>query len=212
MTPLQPVPPGEPAEGPPGPGLPADALARLLARCARGDRDAFAAWYEATASRAYGLALRVVRDPAQAEEVVQDAFLETWRAASRFDPERGSPLAWLLTITHRKAVDRVRAAEAATRRDTTYHRQLHEPAHDATAEAAQSSLEARRVRAALAALTPAQREAIELAYFGGYTHSEVAALLQLPLGTAKTRIRDGLIRLRDQLGTGEHSRGGGERA
>ena len=123
-------------------------------------------------------------------------------SAARFDPDKGSPTAWILTIVHRRAVDRVRSAEAATRRDTTYHQQNHAVAHDATAEAAQASLEARRVRQALSALTPVQREALELAYFGGYTHTEVASMLDLPVGTAKTRIRDGLIRLRDAMGVG----------
>jgi RNA polymerase sigma-70 factor (ECF subfamily) len=158
--------------------------------------------YDATAARVHGLALRVVRDPAQAEEVTQDAFLEIWRTSARYDPGRGSALSWLMTITHRKAVDRVRSAEASSRRDTTYHHQNQPVEHDSTAEAAQASLEARRVRGALATLTEVQREALGLAYFGGYTHTEVATMLDLPVGTAKTRIRDGLIRLRDALGVG----------
>jgi RNA polymerase sigma-70 factor (ECF subfamily) len=150
-----------------------------------------------------GWPLRVVRDPAQAEEVTQEAYLEVWRTASRFDPDRGSALAWLLTIVHRKAVDRVRSAEAATRRDTSYHQQNQPVAHDATAEAAETSLETRRVRVAMENnLTEVQRQALELAYFGGYTHTEVATMLDLPVGTAKTRIRDGLIRLRDAMGVG----------
>jgi RNA polymerase sigma-70 factor, ECF subfamily len=177
-------------------------LAELLKRCGRGDQGAFAQLYDATASRVFGLTVRVVRDPAQAEEVTQEAFLEIWRTAARFDPDRGSPLSWLLTIGHRKAVDRVRSAEASTRRDTTYHQQTQPVAHDATAEAAHASLEAHRVRSALGSLTPVQREALELAYFGGYTHTEVASMLDLPVGTAKTRIRDGLIRLRDTMGVG----------
>ncbi|MFC7495363.1 MULTISPECIES: ECF RNA polymerase sigma factor SigK [unclassified Nocardioides] len=175
-------------------------LADLLRRCGRADEAAFARLYDATASRAYGMALRVVRDPAQAEEVTQDAYLEIWRTAARYDAAKGSPLAWLLTITHRKAVDRVRSAEAASRRDTTYHQQQQAVDHDPTAEAVQTSLEARRVRTAMQALTEVQREALGLAYFGGYTHTEVATMLDLPVGTAKTRIRDGLIRLRDALG------------
>ncbi len=103
---------------------------------------------------------------------------------------------------HRKAVDRVRSAEAATRRDLSYHQQNQPIDHDVTSEAAHASLEARRVRGALQSLTPVQREALELAYFGGYTHTEVATMLDLPVGTAKTRIRDGLIRLRDTMGVG----------
>jgi RNA polymerase sigma-70 factor (ECF subfamily) len=177
-------------------------LSDLLRRSSRGDQAAFAALYDATARRAHGLAVRVVRDPAQAEEVTQEAYLEVWRTASRFDPDRGSALSWVLTIVHRKAVDRVRSAEAATRRDQTYQQRNQPVAHDATAEAAEASLEARRVRGALAQLTDVQREALELAYFGGYTHTEVASMLDLPVGTAKTRIRDGLIRLRDAMGVG----------
>ena len=199
MDPVRPVPSGAPS--PEGAPSPAD-LGDLLKRSARGDEQAFARLYDATARRAYGLAVRVVRDPAQAEEVTQEAYLEVWRTASRFDPDRGSAVSWLLTIAHRKAVDRVRSAEASTRRDATYHQQNQPIDHDATAEAAQASLEARRVRGALATLTPVQREALELAYFGGYTHTEVASMLDLPVGTAKTRIRDGLIRLRDTMGVG----------
>ncbi|TIC83032.1 sigma-70 family RNA polymerase sigma factor [Nocardioides sp. GY 10127] len=201
--------PGE-TGAPPGAGDPVgsdagavDAGARLAAclrSCARGDSDSFAALYDACSARAYGLAVRVVRDRAQAEEVTQEAFLEVWRTAARFDPERGSALSWVMTIVHRKAVDRVRSAEAASRRDVTYHQRNQQVEHDTTAEAAHASLEAHRVRGALEALTPVQRQAVELAYLGGYTHTEVAGLLDLPLGTAKTRIRDGLIRLRDALG------------
>ncbi|GAB3197717.1 sigma-70 family RNA polymerase sigma factor [Nocardioides hungaricus] len=192
--------PVEPDASPPGGGASGPDLVELLRRSSRGDESAFAQLYDATGSRVHGLALRVVRNPAQAEEVTQEAFLEIWRTASRFDPDRGSPLSWLLTITHRKAVDRVRSAEAASRRDVAYQHRNQQVAHDATAEAAQASLEARRVRGALADLTEVQREAVGLAFLGGYTHTEVATMLDLPVGTAKTRIRDGLIRLRDALG------------
>ena len=125
-------------------------LADLLKACGRGDQAAFAQLYDATSSRVVGLAVRVVRDPAQAEEVAQEAFLEIWKTSGRFDPAKGSPLGWLLTIVHRKAVDRVRSAEASTRRDTTYHQRNQPVEHDSTAEAAAASLEARRVRQALA--------------------------------------------------------------
>jgi len=112
----------------------------------------------------------------------------------------GSPTAWLMTIAHRTAVDRVRASEASRRRDDAHAASQQDVEFDTTAESAQASLEAQRVRRALTTLTDAQRSAVELAYLGGYTHTEVARLLDLPLGTAKTRIRDGLIRLRDTLG------------
>jgi RNA polymerase sigma-70 factor (ECF subfamily) len=184
-------------------GSAAARLASLLRRAARGDEAAFAEWYDATSARAFGLAVRVLRDRAQAEEVTQESYLDCWRHAARFDAAKGSALSWLLTIVHRKAVDRVRSAEAASRRDTAYGQSHHEVAHDETAEAATSSIDATRVRTALRDLTTKQREAVELAFLGGYTHTEVATMLDLPVGTAKTRIRDGLIRLRDALGVGE---------
>lgn len=200
MEPGHSKPVGVPAEGASaGAG---DEIAGLLRRSARGDRDAFADLYDTTVRRVHGLVVRVVRDRAQADEVTQEVYLEIWRTAGRFDPARGSGIAWLMTIAHRKSVDRVRSSESTSRRENTYHHQHHTPDHDATAEAAHASLEARRVRAALGQLTEVQREAIELAYFGGYTHTEVATLLDLPVGTAKTRIRDGLIRLRDAIGVG----------
>ena len=200
MEPLRPVTGPVPAAA--GTGSVAPDLADLLKACGRGDEAAFAELYAATSSRVFGLAVRVVRDPAQAEEVAQEAFLEIWKTSARFDSAKGSPLGWLLTIVHRKAVDRVRSAEASTRRDTSYHQQNQPIDHDSTAEAVTASLEAQRVRAALHSLTAVQREALELAYFGGYTHTEVATMLELPVGTAKTRIRDGLIRLRDTMGVG----------
>ena len=207
MDHIRPIGAGAPSPEDGAPGAGADPagrvdLAELLRLSSRGDEQAFARLYDATSARVFGLAVRVVRDPAQAEEVTQESFLEIWRTASRFDPERGSALSWLLTITHRKAVDRVRSAEAATRRDATYHEQNQPVEHDSTAEAAHASLEAHRVRGALATLTEVQREAVGLAYLGGYTHTEVATMLDLPVGTAKTRIRDGLIRLRDAMGVG----------
>jgi RNA polymerase sigma-70 factor (ECF subfamily) len=193
-----------PEEGTSSGGAPRDAaaarLASLLQRSSRGDERAFAELYDATSARAYGLALRVARNPAHAEEVLQEAYLDAWRTSSRFDPARGSAIGWLLTIVHRKGVDRVRSAEAATARDATYHRESQPVEHDTTLEAAHASLEAQRVRGAVAGLTHVQRKAVELAFFGGYTHTEVATMLDVPVGTAKTRIRDGLIRLRDAMG------------
>jgi RNA polymerase sigma-70 factor (ECF subfamily) len=175
-------------------------LADLLRLSARGDEAAFSRLYDAVAGRVYGLVLRVVRDPAQAEEVAQEALLDIWRTSARFDPDQGSAVSWMLTIAHRKAVDRVRSAQASTDREEVYGARTQERAFDETAEAVEQTLEARRVRAAMATLTDTQRGAVELAYYGGYTHTEVASLLDIPLGTAKTRIRDGLIRLRDTLG------------
>jgi RNA polymerase sigma-70 factor (ECF subfamily) len=175
-------------------------LADLLKACSLGEEAAFAKLYDATAARLFGLVLRTVRDRAQAEEVTQDAYLDIWRNSARFDPERGSAMSWLMTIGHRKAVDRVRSAEATRRRDTAYEAADTSVPFDQTVEQAHRNLDAARVHRALGTLTETQRGALELAYFGGYTHSEVAVMLDLPLGTAKTRIRDGLIRLRDTLG------------
>ena len=185
--------PGSPAPGESAAPRQPD-LSELLRASARGDERAFAALYDATSRRLYGLVLRVVRDPAQAEEVAQEAFLEIWRTSARFDPDRGSAMSWMMTIAHR------RSAEAASRRDDTWEATTQDRAYDITAEEVERSLDAQRVRQALASLTETQRGAVQLAYFGGYTHNEVAALLGIPLGTAKTRIRDGLIRLRDTLG------------
>ena len=199
---LEPADDGEPTSGGRARSGDQAALGELLRRSARGDEQAFAQLYDATSARVYGLALRVVRDPAQAQEVTQEAYLETWRTASRFDPAKGSAISWLMTIAHRKGVDRVRSAEAASRRDTSYHDTNITVDHDSTADAAETAFEARRVRTALKGLTTVQREAITLAYYGGYTHTEVATMLDLPVGTAKTRIRDGMIRLRDALGVG----------
>jgi RNA polymerase sigma-70 factor (ECF subfamily) len=175
-------------------------LVTLLGRSSRGDETAFASLYDLTSARVYGLARRVVRDPAQAEEVAQEAYLEIWRQSTRYDEARGNPLAWMLTIVHRRAVDRVRSAESARERDTRYATVGDGPEYDVVEETVTATLETARVRKALTSLTVVQREAITLAYYGGYTHREVSELLDVPLGTVKTRMRDGLIRLRDTLG------------
>ena len=175
-------------------------LVALLSRSSRGDEAAFAEIYDLTSARVYGLARRVVRDPAQAEEVAQEAYLEVWWQSARYDESRGNPLAWILTIVHRRAVDRVRSAESARQRDTRYATVGDGPEYDVVEEAVTATLDVARVRKALTSLTAVQREAITLAYYGGYTHREVSELLDVPLGTVKTRMRDGLIRLRDTLG------------
>lgn len=175
-------------------------LEELIAASARGDEQAFARLYDQTSSRVYGMVLRVVRDPAQSAEVTQDIYLEVWKQSARFDGTKGAVLPWLLMIAHRRAVDRVRSAQSSVVRDDKYAVLNEERPFDSVSEQVQTTLEAQRVRKVLADLTPAQREAVGLAYFGGYTHSEVAELLKIPLGTVKTRIRDGLIRMRDALG------------
>lgn len=171
----------------------------LLSRVGRGDEEAFDRLYPSLAGPVYGLALRVVRNPALAEEVSQEVLVDVWRLAPRFDRRKGSAMAWVLTMAHRRAVDRVRREESQADRAARVAA-LPTDEHDVVAEQAERSLEAARVRHALGRLTRPQREAIELAFFAGYTHQEVSGVLGIPLGTAKTRIRDGLIRLRDALG------------
>jgi len=171
---------------------------RALVAAGRGDEEAFADVYDALAPSVYGLAKRVVRDPARAEEITQDVFLSVWRFATRFDPDKGSAGTWVMTLTHRRSVDVVRAEEASSRREDRVA--SHDTPFDAVSEQVTSRLEAEPVRRCLGALTELQREAVTLAYYGGYTYPEVSTLLQVNLSTIKTRIRDGLIRLRDCLG------------
>jgi RNA polymerase sigma-70 factor (ECF subfamily) len=175
-------------------------LEDLLAASARGDELAFARLYDQTSARVYGMVLRVIRDAAQSAEVTQDIYLELWRQSARFDRTKSALVPWLLMIAHRRAVDRVRSAQSSAVRDNRYAELNTERPYDNVSEQVETSLEAQRVRKVMNDLTEAQREAVSLAYFGGYSHSEVAELLHIPLGTVKTRIRDGLIRLRDALG------------
>jgi RNA polymerase sigma-70 factor, ECF subfamily len=172
----------------------------LLLRVARGDQAAFEALYDRFAGLVYGVVKRVVRDPSQSEEVAQEVLVEAWRIASRFDPERGTARTWLLTMAHRRAVDRVRSEQSSRDRTERIGTRDHQQAFDQVAEEVELRLEHRQVREALSVLTDLQREAVELAYYGGYTYREVAELLGAPLGTIKTRMRDGLIRLRDAMG------------
>jgi RNA polymerase sigma-70 factor (ECF subfamily) len=177
---------------------PAPRLDDLLTAVARGDERAYEAVYDLTSGWVLGTARKVVRDPAMAEEVMQEVLLEVWRRASRFDPALGSGTAWVMTLAHRRAVDRVRTERSHANRELRAARAVID--YDDVTEAVEASLERERVQRCLGSLTTLQRECVSLAYYGGYTYAEVAGLLGVPPGTVKTRMRDGLIRLRDCLG------------
>ncbi|WP_164515526.1 ECF RNA polymerase sigma factor SigK [Microbacterium sp. 10M-3C3] len=179
---------------------PVDHIAGLLARIAAGDQQAFAELYDLMSSRVFGLIRRVLVDPSHSEEVLQEVFLEVWQSAGKFAPNRGQGRSWLLTIAHRRAVDRVRSSQASTDRDVRVGFRDIEAPRDDVAENVELRIEGRRVVEALATLPEAQREALTLAYYGGYSQSEIAALVGAPLGTIKTRMRDGLSRLRNEMG------------
>ena len=172
----------------------------LLSRVATGDQQAFASLYDLLASRVLGLIRKVLIDHAQSEEVAQEVFLEIWQNATRFEPGRGAAASWIMTIAHRRAIDRVRASQAGRDRDVRIGIRDFPTAFDQVAESAEISIEHERVSRAMANLSEIQRQAVSLAYYGGYSQSEVADILSVPLGTVKTRLRDGMIRLRDEMG------------
>lgn len=174
----------------------------LLRRVAQRDRDAFAALYDATRSRVYGMVLRVLRDHGYSEETTQDIYLQVWRTAESYDPAAGSALAWLLTLAHRRAVDRVRSEQAATQRDSRYSAATVDRDVDHVSDAVIAGEERRRVTTCLDGLTDVQRECIELAYYQGLTYVQVSEKLSANLATIKSRIRDALRGLRNCLGVG----------
>ncbi|MFW5419195.1 ECF RNA polymerase sigma factor SigK [Nocardiopsis sp. CNT-189] len=188
-----------PAHPPDGAG--ARELAGLLRRTALGDAAAFEGLYRELAGPVLGLASRVLRDRAQAEEVAQEVFVEVWRLAARYDPEAGGVRAWVLTVAHRRAVDRVRAEQAASDRELRAGRaEPRSTPADEVPDQVERGLDRERVRRCLGRLTELQREAVRLTYYRGYTQREAAAALRVPLTSVKGRLRDGLIRLRDCLG------------
>lgn len=164
-----------------------------------GNHDAFAALYDRISGRVLGLVRRVLIDPAQSEEVTQDVFLEVWQQASRFDPVRGKAVSWILTVAHRRAIDRVRSSQTSRDRDYAVGIRDFQPSVDDVAESTEVRLEHRRVVEAMSQLTAPQREALELTYFQGLSNSEAALTAGVPLGTMKTRLRDSLIALRTHL-------------
>ncbi|MEV6726418.1 sigma-70 family RNA polymerase sigma factor [Streptomyces xanthochromogenes] len=178
-----------------GPDLP-----DLLDRVAQGDQQAFGSVYDAVAGHVLGVVRAVVRDAAQSEEVAQEVMVAVWQTAARYRRDRGSVMNWVLTLAHRRAVDRVRSAQAATSRDHKAALLAQTPAFDEVAEEVDRRLEQEQVRRCLRTLTELQRQSVTFAYYRGMTYREVAELLAVPLGTVKTRLRDGLIRMRDCLG------------
>ncbi|MEU8238405.1 ECF RNA polymerase sigma factor SigK [Actinoplanes missouriensis] len=172
----------------------------LLRAVGKGDEQAFGRLYDLVAPRVYGLIRRVLRDPALAEEVTQEVLVEVWRSAARFDAAHGSASAWVFTIAHRRAVDRVRAEQSAADRTIRVGASSLDTPYDVVADEVSGRLERQQVRHCLDTLTALQREVVTLAYYQGYAYPQVAELLKTPLGTVKTRMRDGLIRLRDCLG------------
>ncbi|MER7397818.1 sigma-70 family RNA polymerase sigma factor [Streptomyces sp. NPDC000151] len=179
----------------PGPDLPA-----LMESVARGDEEAFSGVYDIVAGPVLGVVRGVLRDHAQSEEVTQEVLVEVWRTAARYRPERGAAMNWVLTLAHRRAVDRVRSAEASAKRERRAALLDRTPEFDEVTEQVDARLEREQVRRCLRTLTELQRESVSLAYYRGLSYREVAELLSVPLGTVKTRLRDGLIRLRDCLG------------
>lgn len=175
-------------------------LGALLEQIAQGDQAAFAEFYQLTSRRVYGMARRVLIDTELSEDTTQEVFLQVWQNASKFNPDAGSPLAWLMTISHRRAVDKVRSSQSSTDREAKYGASSQEIDHDSVSDEVGSRLEAEAVVRCLETLTDTQQESVRLAYYGGLTYREVAERLNAAVPTIKSRIRDGLIRLKTCLG------------
>lgn len=181
------------------PGVTAD-LDALLRRVAQQDVEAFASFYDHTRARVFGLVMRVLRDPGYSEETTQDVYLQVWRNAANYSPAAGTPLAWLMTLAHRRAVDRVRSEQAASQRESRYGAATVDLPADRVAEAVIHIDERRQVTQCLDSLTDPQRECIQLAYYEGLTYVQVSERLSANLATIKSRMRDGIRGLRKCLG------------
>jgi RNA polymerase sigma-70 factor, ECF subfamily len=190
-------------EEPPGRDPQAAELVDLMAKCARGDQGAFAELYDLTTRRIHGVVLRVLRSPEHADEVTQEVYVEVWQQSARYTPAKGSVFAWIATMAHRRAVDRVRSVSSEVTRDHRYAYESIDPEVDRVWDRVAQNQDVDRVREAMNRLTSIQRQALTLAYFDGLTQSKIAHLLDVPLGTVKTRIRDALKRLGETLGGGE---------
>lgn len=189
--------------GSPASGTDADTgstLTELLLRIAQQDRAAFAAFYQQTSRRVYSLARRVLIDPELSEDTTQEVYLQVWNMAERFNPAAGSPMAWLMTLAHRRAVDRVRSEQSSTEREARYGAAMQVMDHDDVVDTVTQRLEAETVVKCLETLTETQQESVRLAYYGGLTYREVAEKLGVAVPTIKSRIRDGLLRLKTCLG------------
>ncbi|MFF7442099.1 ECF RNA polymerase sigma factor SigK [Streptomyces sp. NPDC008122] len=175
-------------------------LTETMQKVAHGDKQAFSVLYDALSPMVLGIIVKVLRDRAQSEEVAQEVMIDLWRQAARYRPDASSVTTWAATIAHRRAVDRVRSAQAATDREHAQAAREHTTAFDEVAEQVETRLDSEQVRRCLRGLTELQRQAVTLAYYQGLTYREVAEALRTPLPTIKTRMRDGLIRLRDCMG------------
>ena len=186
-----------------------EALLELVGHIAQGDEAALARFYDLTSPVVFGLAARVLRDRRDAEESTLEVYLQVWRTASDYDPDRGSPMAWLATMTRSRAIDRLRASRqwssAAVPLPAGFSERQSAPGSD-PAESTLIQERAAQVRQAVNALKPEQREVLEIAYFGGLSHGQIARQLGLPLGTVKTRIRTGMMQLRARLSALEGGR------
>ncbi|MEO5832794.1 MAG: sigma-70 family RNA polymerase sigma factor [Nakamurella sp.] len=181
------------------------AVDHLLVRTGTGDSAAFSALYDLTSQRVFGLCRRLVRDCAEAEDIAQEAFLEIWTKAASFDPARGAGTGWIMAISHHRTVDRIRSAEGARRRDAAWTREADRGGGGQPADRLLASADIDEVHAAIGQLSEVRREAVTYAFFTDHTYEQASRLLGIPLGTFKSRVRDGVLALRPLLGVGNRA-------